>query len=179
VQRHVQQVVNGYDFIGVVERFDESLVALQLLLGLETSDISYFSTHTKSQFERRPVKMKPNTFVCRQTLNWQKMKMMTPPVVNHLESTEWFAQNYGDYLLYQAANQSLDMTIWRLGLDVFSKALKEFRSTLKRAHETCHPVFPCSSNGTDQYEASQENCYFDDIGCGYPCLDELAITQTE
>jgi hypothetical protein len=172
VQRNVQQVIRGYDFIGVVERFDESLVALQLLLGLETSDILYFATKTHIQYERRPVKSKPNTFYCQQALD--PKLLMTPPVRNYFESTEWFAQNYGDYLLYQAANLSLDRTIISIGLDVFSRALKDLRSLLRQASETCHPFFPCSSNGTEQYAASQENCYNEDIGCGYPCLDELA-----
>ena len=174
VQRHVQQVIEGYDFIGVVERLDESLVALQLLLGLETSDILHFSSHTSPLYERRQVPKKADTFVCQQPLDWRPLMKANPSLQSYLTSPEWFAENYGDYLLYQAANQSLDRTIMRLGLDVFSIALKEFRSLQQHAHEVCHPIFPCSLNGTDQWELSQTNCYFDDVGCGYPCLDELA-----
>lgn len=42
--QYVRDTLGKYDFVGVVERFDESLVALQLLMGLETSDILYFSS---------------------------------------------------------------------------------------------------------------------------------------
>jgi hypothetical protein len=171
IQRHVQQVINGYDFIGVTERFDESLVALQLLLGLETSDILYFASRTSSQYERRPVRNKQKDFFCQRPLDPQFI--LTPPVRDYFHSSEWFAQNYGDYMLYQAANQSLDMTIWRLGLDVFAKALKDFRSLSQKARETCRPLFPCSFNGTYQYEASQKDCYSGDIGCGFSCLNTL------
>jgi Sulfotransferase family len=37
----IRTILRGYDFVGVSERMDESLVALQLLLGLETADILY------------------------------------------------------------------------------------------------------------------------------------------
>jgi Sulfotransferase family len=35
----IRSILGGYDFVGVSERMDESLVALQLLLGLETEDV--------------------------------------------------------------------------------------------------------------------------------------------
>ena len=35
----VQDILNEYDFIGVTERFDESLVALRLLLGLNAGNV--------------------------------------------------------------------------------------------------------------------------------------------
>merc|ERR1711862_940496 len=38
-----QEILNEYDFFGIVERFDESLVALRLLLGLDAGDIIYLS----------------------------------------------------------------------------------------------------------------------------------------
>lgn len=158
----------------VVERFDESIVALQLLLGLEPSDILYFSSRDPHQnpYERQPVKRKQNTFRCQLVWDWQSI-LMTPPIQHHLQSAEWFAKNYGDYLLYHASNQSLDRTIMKIGLDTFAKALKDFRQLLQLAQEQCQPIFPCSSSGFDQYEASQKNCYADDVGCGYPCLDDL------
>jgi Sulfotransferase family len=44
--RTIRSILGGYDFVGVSERMDESLVALQLLLGLETSDIVYMRYET-------------------------------------------------------------------------------------------------------------------------------------
>jgi hypothetical protein len=37
-ETYVQEILQGYDFLGVSERMDESLAVLQLLLGLETQD---------------------------------------------------------------------------------------------------------------------------------------------
>jgi hypothetical protein len=39
----------------------------------------------------------------------------SPAVQEFLDSDEWRAMNYGDFLLHEAANQSLDRTIERLG----------------------------------------------------------------
>jgi hypothetical protein len=167
VQGYVREVVKGYNFIGLVERFDESLVALQLLLGLEPNDILYFAIKTRKQFE-----LSPKEKVCLAPLDWNEL--LSNKVNEHLESDEWFAQNYGDHLLYQAANMSLDQTILNLGLDVFSKALKDFRRLLDQAEESCNPIFPCSSNGTLQEEESNEDCY-EGASCGYKCLDGLPL----
>jgi hypothetical protein len=171
VQQYVKEVINGYNFIGVVERFDESLVALQLLLGLETSDILYFAVKRKSQFELAGGRQQ----YCVAPLDWNDL--LSENVSHHLESKEWFAQNYGDRLLYQAANSSLDMTILSLGLDVFAYALKDFRALLAKAREVCHPRLPCSSNGTLQYKESLEDCYAEYTACGYKCFDEFSTGE--
>ena len=55
-------------------------------------------------------------------------KAHTSPVVReYLESDEWQALNYGDFLLYVAANRSLDLTINRLGKNRFNNALQIHR----------------------------------------------------
>lgn len=168
VQGYVQQVIKGYNFIGLVERFDESLVALQLILGLEPNDILHFPVKTQEQFE-----FNPKEKVCLKPLDWNDL--LSEKVRHHLESDEWFAQNYGDHLLYQAANMSLDQTILSIGLDVFSKALKDFRQLVRQAKESCNPIFPCSSDGSLQDEESSENCYEGWVSCGYQCLDALPL----
>jgi hypothetical protein len=40
----VSQVLDGYDFVGVSERMDESVVAFQMLLGLDPVDVMYMSS---------------------------------------------------------------------------------------------------------------------------------------
>lgn len=169
VRASVREVVNGYNFIGLLERFDESLVALQLLLGLETNDILYFAVKTREQYATNGKEK-----VCLKPLDW--IELISDPIRSHLESDEWFAQNYGDHLLYQAANMSLDKTIFSIGLKVFSKALKDFRSLLNTAEESCQVRFPCSSNGTYQYDESLEDCYAESTGCGYKCFDNLSLS---
>lgn len=41
----IKKILNGYDFVGVTERMDESAVAIQMLLGLDTSDIMSVSRY--------------------------------------------------------------------------------------------------------------------------------------
>jgi hypothetical protein len=41
-QQWINSILNTYDFLGVTERLDESVVALQMLLGLQASDMLYF-----------------------------------------------------------------------------------------------------------------------------------------
>ena len=46
-----QGILNDYNFIGVTERMDESLVVLQFLLGLELDDILYLSAKQKGSYD--------------------------------------------------------------------------------------------------------------------------------
>lgn len=170
VQRCVKGIVDRYDFIGVVERFDESLVALQLLLGLEASDIIYSSSRMHEKYFGKLVPGREGYF-CYPSVN--PLILRAPRVETYLSSSTWWAQNYGDFLLHEAASLSLDRTIMEIGLTTFSQALQTFRSMLTIARQTCHPIFPCSDNGTVQIVQAEENCYFEDIGCGYPCFDSL------
>lgn len=175
---HVSYMFNRYDFIGIVERFDESLVAMQLLLGLESSDILYFAANRKNQWQR--AKVGRNTYVCRKPLDWEIDIISEPAIRKYvMEDTEWYAQNYGDYILYEAANQSLDRTILQIGLDVFVNELKKFRSLLKRAHGECIPKFPCSFDGQDQFNESRYDCMDGAVACGYKCLDSITESSSD
>jgi hypothetical protein len=74
-----------------------------------------------------------------------------------LESDEWRAKNYGDYLLHAAAIKSLGFTIDQvIGRSVFEKALQEYRQWKQEVSKECHyglEVFlPCSPSGEAQVE---------------------------
>lgn len=181
----VQQVINDYDFLVVTERMDESLVALQLLMNLTIGDIlltsskvgggktksnkskSYSMSHAETSKEDAPC------------FEIQK-SVISSTVQEYLRSDIWYAQNYGDYLLYAAANYSLDLTIERqIGRERFNRALERYRHAKAIVDAECTElsgkvIFPCSStNGTNQYIASKRNCYNFDEGCGFPCVDAL------
>ena len=172
IKKHVQQVIDGYNFVGIIERMDESLVALQLLLGLEVSDILYMSSKVHGTYDRRPiVGGGGRKFECVKLASFNATRA-PGEVLDYLTSPEWFAKNYGDYLLYHAANISLDRTILDIGLPRFAKALKEYRSLQRLANNHCHSRvhFPCSPNGTDQIELSKSSCISEDEACGYKCM---------
>lgn len=189
VQHNVQRLLHptyGYDFIGVVERLKESLVVLQLLLGLEATDMLYLENQLDPMpYERRVIPgSKGQRYYCQENILDPKKEFVvgtSGPVEEYLSSTTWWAQNYGDYLLHRAASRSLDATINRIGRDLFNDAMKEFESVLEQANNVCQPqtILPCSlDNGADNYMASLQNCYHDNseeesLACGYPCLDQF------
>lgn len=106
---------------------------------------------------------------------------MSPAIQTFLDSDEWRAANYGDYLFYEAANQSLDQTIEMLGRKRFDAALAEFRRLKEREQTLCapHVNFPCSDSGQPQPELARKNCYLRnyDFGCGYPCIDHMLDSE--
>jgi Galactose-3-O-sulfotransferase len=123
----VQQVMNQYDFVVIVERLSESLVVLQLLLHLKPTDILYLSAKKSGGYSYNT---KPNPG-CHKLIK----PHISPAVHDYLSSSQWMAQNYEDYLLYKAANASLDRTIAALGRRRFDQALAEYQALMLRAKE--------------------------------------------
>eukprot|EP00934_Nitzschia_sp_Nitz4_P008754 Nitzschia sp. Nitz4//scaffold120_size68122//29785//31020//NITZ4_006044-RA/size68122-processed-gene-0.45-mRNA-1//-1//CDS//3329534278//8744//frame0 len=174
VRQNVRDIIHEYDFILVAERMDESLVAFALLLGLRLGDVLvneaknnaggisyvYFHVGRKETCKRSIASFRSRT------------------VKKYLESDEWRAQNYGDYLLHAAANRSLDLTIDRLGRSDFERSLAEFRALKQQIHAYCENRFvpPCAKDGTLQVQNA--SCYTKDFGCGYPCVDEYLESNT-
>jgi hypothetical protein len=171
VHTTVRQVMQDYDFMIVIERYDECLIAMQLMLGLEMSDLLFLSSKTAGSYivyrgGDKCIKLKP--------------AIVSPAVSEYISSKEWYAKSYGDYLLLEAASQSLDLTIEAFGRKRFDKALQTFKALKQRAEEQCaaKAVFPCSPEGELQKEEAKSNCYgVPDEGCGYPCLDNVTIVD--
>ena len=161
----VADVMSQYDLIMIVERLHESLVVLQLMLGINTSDILYLSAKQSGQYSYMAHPFPGCHLIAK--------SFMTPDISAFLSSPTWYAQNYEDYLLYKAANRSLDMTIDRLGRRRFEKALAKYENMMEAA-KICdnETVTACTSEGV---HVNETDCYrgqrYSDMGCGYPCLD--------
>lgn len=180
VQENVRDLLLAYDFVMVAERMEESVVAFALLLGLPLADVLVMNAKQNAggqeylYFSWRDVRQKRQREACKLSVPAKR----TPVIQAHLESTEWRAKNYGDYLLHQAASQSLDRTIAEgIGHDKFQVALEEYRRLKRRANERCtnETISHCSSTGVIQRDLSAQNCYADDSGCGYPCIDRMLL----
>lgn len=176
VQQNVHDILQEYDFILVAERMDESVVALAMVLGLPLADVLvmdakqnlgqeylYFTQHDRKSTRKLKT--------CRLSIK----AFRSPAVQSHLESTEWYAKNYGDYLLHAAALSSLDLTIERLGRQRFHSMLQQYQRLKLKSRQLCsnETLGPCSSTGQVQQELSEKNCYWDDSGCGYACIDRM------
>jgi hypothetical protein len=59
----VENILNGYDFVAVTERFDESLVALKMILKLDFADILYTRNRSGGSFTNGGEKDRPCIYV--------------------------------------------------------------------------------------------------------------------
>jgi len=168
----VQRIMIDYDFMVLVERLDECLVLIQLMLGLETSDILYLSSKVSGSYFLERSKDDDDLGHC---VKLEKSFVPTP-VAEYLSSNQWYTDSFADYLLIEALDQSLDLTIdVAIGRERFQDALDRFHSMREETEKICGPkaIFPCSVDGENQYELSKENCYKKDEGCGHKCIDAL------
>ncbi len=128
----IQNVIKEYDFIGVAERVDESLVVLSFLLDVKVEELATISRRVSGQFidlskEKKCVKIaKPN---------------MTKDMTDYVESEEWRASTAGDRILHKVAIERLDYTIDHLiGRQLFEQRLKDFKvvvDSLKSCRKFC------------------------------------------
>jgi hypothetical protein len=177
---NVQKTMLSYDFVIVPERMDESLVAMALLLNIDVGDVLVSSSKVAGTSQYRLLHPNKTTFTC---ISLPK-SFVSPKVSDYLHSNKWRAMNYGDYLLYETARQSLDLTIYNvIGYEVFIAALQKYRALQKLEREYCSPhvQFPCSNDGQPQLKKAKLNCYlyYYDFGCGYPCIDNIINEYNE
>eukprot|EP00543_Licmophora_paradoxa_P008376 CAMPEP_0202442388 /NCGR_PEP_ID=MMETSP1360-20130828/1835_1 /ASSEMBLY_ACC=CAM_ASM_000848 /TAXON_ID=515479 /ORGANISM="Licmophora paradoxa, Strain CCMP2313" /LENGTH=236 /DNA_ID=CAMNT_0049057739 /DNA_START=87 /DNA_END=797 /DNA_ORIENTATION=+ len=164
---YAEQILTDYDFIGITERIDESLVAMMMLLDLEQSDILYLKAKGHGHFDDGGFN---------QTCVYVQPSFVSPGMKEYFESEEWHTRIRGDTALYKAANASLDRTIDEvLGRQNFQTELRKFLKARRLAEETCQDtvVWPCDASGTRRVVAS--GCLWHDSGCGFKCLDGVGM----
>ena len=103
------QIMTDYNFIGLTERLDESLVLLTMLLGVPVTDALYLSAKKHGSYD--------------EFCNYIKPSFVTQAVQSYLDGPQWKHKMAVEYALYQAVNQSLDRTIDSLGRDKFQHRL--------------------------------------------------------
>ena len=166
-----RELLESYDFLGVAERMDESLAVLKIILNLDIQDVLYLPMPKASPNDR--VSDNVDYFDL-----WKRTecKPIPKPEIS-LEMKEWFYSEEfeafieADVMFYKAVNASLDRTIAELGRDLVEKTVKQVQWAQKLVQKECQNTrFPCSSEGEVQ---KKTDCLFNDIGCGYKCLDEV------
>ena len=159
-----EEISGIYDFIAVTERMEESLVVLKMLWNLRHSDIIVSSIKQAGDW----------------SYDWDHPETCfyvpeigVSPVVQKYLDTDFRHDNY-DYHLHEFANRSLDATIDALGRERVEQEVIEHVRLKKQALRHCrHEIRrPCSSRGEWQPEFVQ-NCFQDDIGCGYRCINNF------
>jgi hypothetical protein len=159
-------ILQSYNFVGITERMDESYVALAMLLRLPLSDVMYLRAKTSGGYDdgasRRCTYIQPS--------------FVSDGMQSFFEGDEWQSKIRNDLSLYRAANQSLDLTIERLGRSSFERNLRLFREAQEAANDRCleTTVFPCDRHG-NFFPPNKTDCVFSDYGCGFECLDRVAL----
>ena len=139
-------IVNLYDHVVVLERFDESMVVLKNLLGLSNADLLY-------------LRSKSNDY------KWgggseDEMKQI---VADYMQGSK-------DYDLVSAANVRLDEQI--SNIPDFDEQLRAYQDLLAGAMEHCEQYVMVGNDPTPNSDAHQ--CLYEDQGCGDACLSQYA-----
>ena len=167
VQEFARNLTNNLDFIGIVERMDESLVLLSIMLDLEVTDVLYSNAKVSGNWMRKSGKGP-----CRKI---GEPRPLLPAMQNFLDSKYWSDKIKLDNALYDAVNKRLDATIDLVGRDVFDAKMEEFLKAKQRVTEYCSGkiVVECTAEGVVTATKERTKCYVGDIGCGFECLYEL------
>jgi hypothetical protein len=166
-EQEIEDLMKEYDFIGVSERMDESIVVLSMLLKLLLADLIVMSSKQAVGYDDGRSRRG-----CAKLEN----KWSTPVVDDYLYGD--FLKNNSDYLLYQTVNASLDKTIEALGADWVAAGVQRYHQLSKTNDAACryHAVFPCpilpGEDARNQTLHSQQDRLFSDAGCGHKCTDE-------
>jgi hypothetical protein len=165
----VQSVLQGYDFLFVVERLAESLVVLSWLTNLPVTQLLTLSAKQANSWYLAGGKR------CIQL----KKPVVTPAITTYLESSEWQERQYGDRLLWSVAMRSLDFTIEKIGRQFVQQQVALLEQWQEKIQVECsnQSFFPCSSSGQPQLERSQLSCYARDFGCGHQCIRDLVAAS--
>jgi hypothetical protein len=164
----VQTIIDEFDFIGITERMDESLVVLKMLLDLKLGDILYMSAKTQGSFTSAGGGDGPRCI-------YIIPSFLTPGMKEFFQSDYWKRYIAADVALYEAAQASLDKTIEKLGRQEFEENLSAFQIAKEKAQIGCEDrtIYRCNPAG--EYVAKNSTCLMWDVGCGYECLDEFGL----
>jgi Sulfotransferase family len=162
----MRRTVSSYDFFLVVDRLDESLVLLSILLNVPLTHILTVNSKQAGSWyssNNRCIRLHSPSPAIRTELQ-QKL----------FATKAWTSKHALDQLLYDIAHASLTATIQHHQA-AFDIRWQEYKTWQERIATTCATmdVFPCSFDGLQQLNVSQANCYLRDFGCGYPCIDAL------
>lgn len=143
------EVMGSYDFVGVTERFDESLLLLGKKINVSMADLLYLEAKEAGE-------------VGTDQKDFQKQRGEHPPFDQEPADVKEAAEairNGKDAKLLKAANRALDAAIDDYGAD-FEDDLARYQHMLAKVEKNCRDHF-------------FDSCLWNDNGCGQDCIDEL------
>lgn len=167
----LEGVLDGYNLIALTERMPESLVVFSMLTQVPLADVITLSAKTTGGWDDG---------ASRNGCTRIQRKTSTPRVDEYVKN-DFVAQHKLDYILYAAANRSLDLTIDLLGRDTVERRVVEYKALLTKNSDACHDtaIFPCPITLPNHTARSRADCYYNDAGCGHRCTDEALRAESE
>ena len=166
----IENILDNYNLIMVMERLDESLVVLRMLLHLDLYDILFIKARGSGSFS--------NGFPDRPCV-YILPSFVTPGMEAYFESDKWKDRIRADNMLFQAAYKSLDRTIDALGRDKVEQEVALLRETRLKAEEFCKgKVRTMCSDGGEVIKPRNTTCYIWGEGCDNECLNDFKEMQT-
>ncbi|KAI2496200.1 sulfotransferase family [Fragilaria crotonensis] len=161
----IHDIMARYNFIGVADRMDESLVVLAMIMQVPVADVVLLSSKISGGYDAGGGK---------EGCVKLAKKIHFPAVDEYLQSKDWKKDNW-DYILFQVVNQTLDNTIDHFGRANVQREVETLRQLSAKAHDECmnETVFPCPETLPNHQELSKKSCYLKDSGCGYACIDRV------
>jgi hypothetical protein len=152
----VDATFNRYTFMGVQERFDESIVALANLLGISPVEVQYVAAKVSTQggIDDHDMVLVPHGPI-----------VSEPQEIQHYAlGSQFAADNTLDFRMRQLANQALDDIVG--SIPNFDEQLSTFKAHQLQIAQKCE-----GNSGTRN--GHKIPCYFLDQGCGFQCLDRM------
>ena len=159
----VEQCLDRYDVVGLAERYDESMIMLRTkmirMLGkdIPLSRFWYLSSKVASDRGGR------NDGSGFKFVHHKPLAKESQPLQDYI-ANEFVAQNKNDYALIEVVNAKLDKFIKTMGKAKFASELALFKVQMKVASAVC---------GKNANNVVMQ-CYWNDNGCNYLCLDMVA-----
>ena len=146
-------ILEAYDFVGITEQFDESLVLLSRQLGVPLTDLLYLPTKVSGQ-------------AATDKQDQGKVQWPHPPLSEEPAEVQEAAKRLAktnDGQLVRDAKQQFDEQVAAEG-GSFPDDVAKFKNMLRKVAAECSSHF-------------KEACYWNDNGCGEKCIDELVLNE--
>ena len=165
-----QSIFQNYDFIGIVERMTESLAVLTLLWDLEPADVIVMSAKRSGGFDAMQQCFPIPTLKQALLNNQPELSQLY-----HYFQSPSYRKDNPDLYLYHAAEIKLNSTIQALGVDRVHQRTMLIQKLQALVQDQCQneAIFPCSASGQPQHALAKSNCYVQDAGCGFACIDRV------
>ncbi len=166
----LREIFKTHDFIGSTSKFDESTLLLAWQLNLTMCDVLYLKSKDSSEGRKDD---RTNHFV----VPHPPLQNESAVVQAYARSTEFRVANQLDYELVDAVEmrlKNLQMRLTQRNEALFNHVLGRYKYYLTVAKERCYPHSNSAANLKDLTE-----CYWNDNGCGYPCLNEVCRSHPE